>query len=102
LPATVGGDVVRVWECYRSGMDVAKSIHSVVLDRATYLLPLSFLAPACLSIWGADRLPGGSVLTLWFVFAGALTLAAALAFLDRFPVWILPPLVRRRAVPLAE
>lgn len=40
LPATVGGDAIRVWLCLRFGLPLASSITSVGLDRGCALLGL--------------------------------------------------------------
>lgn len=95
LPATVGGDAVRIWESYRGGLGVATAIHSVILDRAGYLLGLSLLASAGISAWDQGRLPPGVAAACWFVFAAALGLALTLVALDRLPVRFLLAAFRR-------
>jgi len=95
LPATVGGDAVRIWESYRGGLGVVPAIHSVVLDRAGYLLGLSLLAVAGISTWDQNRLPTGATAAFWLVLAAALGLALALVALDRLPVRLLSAAFRR-------
>jgi glycosyltransferase 2 family protein len=101
LPATVGGDAVRVWECYRCGMGVAPAIHSVILDRACYLVFLALFAAFGVSLWGWDRLPAGLTLALWAIFAGTLALLFILTALDRFPSRLLPGSFRQAPERLA-
>jgi uncharacterized membrane protein YbhN (UPF0104 family) len=101
LPATVGGDAVRVWECHRGGLGIAPAIHSVLLERVAYLFALSLLAAAGLSLWSRGRLPEAVVPAAWLVFVAASGLVLALAGLDRLPGRFLPPALVRSAERLA-
>ena len=102
LPATVGGDAVRIWEACRGGLGVAPAIHSVILDRAGYLLSLSLLAAAGIGAWDQGRLPPGTAAAFWIIFAAVLGLVLALTALDRLPVGLLPAAFRRGAVRLSS
>ena len=46
LPSSLGGDAVRVWKSYRSGVTLANSFNSVLLDRLAAMLGLLVLIGA--------------------------------------------------------
>lgn len=94
LPTSVGADVVRVWESHASGMKLGKIIHSVLLDRATYLVMVSLMAVAGAFTWGAGRLPPAAQNALLLVFVAGLVGTALLAMVDRVPQRLIPDKLR--------
>ena len=48
LPVASGGDIVRVWQCVRTGMRLANAMSSVLLERLAGLLAL--IGMLCLSL----------------------------------------------------
>jgi len=85
LPASVGADLVRIWQSNRAGLPFATSVTSVMLERFGNLLSVVVLALTMLPLL-AEHLPGrtiGGVFLL--VGAGGLTALIVLMTLDRLP-----------------
>jgi uncharacterized protein (TIRG00374 family) len=85
LPASVGADVVRMWQSQRAGLPVSAAVNAVLLERAGALLAVCMLAAVTSPYW-AELV--GSGLAAW-VFP-LITLAgiggiAVLASVARLP-----------------
>ena len=89
LPATVGGDGLRVWLACRAGADVKRALNSVVLDRVAMLLCLAVLVVASLprlqSLIPAEQLSRLSAL----IVCGAVIGLVAMMTADRLPAGLL-------------
>lgn len=85
LPASVGGDIVRVWQSSRAGLTLANALSTVMLERFGNLLCVLALTVALLPLW--SRHAGSTAAQHAFLLTGAAALAAliALMFLDRLP-----------------
>lgn len=96
LPATVGGDGVRIWLARSSGAGLGTVVGSVVLDRVSMLggllLVLLLSAPWYVSIFDGPN----AVIVFFGLTAGVLTAAGILLFADRFP----PRLLANRPIAL--
>jgi uncharacterized membrane protein YbhN (UPF0104 family) len=85
LPASVGGDGLKIWLCRRLGYPLSAAVNSVSLDRLVMLLGLVLMVGAS-KPWLADHL-GVSQLTLLaplLLFGGAAGIALV-ALADRLP-----------------
>ncbi len=88
LPSAVGGDAVRIYMSYKSGLTVGQAVNSVLLERvatvaALVLLVLGtqpFFLPRVSEEAGAMILPAVSLLAV-----GAVLGVGVLAMLDRLP-----------------
>jgi uncharacterized protein (TIRG00374 family) len=78
LPASVGGDVARVWLLKRDGQDLGNSMHSIILDRLFPLLSLLSLILLTMPQW--VRLTGQTIIAQTFS-AIALGIVAVLVVL---------------------
>jgi uncharacterized protein (TIRG00374 family) len=77
LPTGFGGDAVRAWIVAPKGAPLARSLTSVLVDRATgfaLLVPIAWVGVAV----GGDEIPG-SVVTLLGVVTGACVVAGLVA-----------------------
>jgi uncharacterized membrane protein YbhN (UPF0104 family) len=94
LPATAGGDVLRIWLAHRGGCSMRSAVNGVGLDRAAMLLSLvlllAFSAPYISALIEADRL----LVAVPLLAAGGVTALGLLMLGDRLP----QPLQRYRAV----
>ncbi len=88
LPSSVGGDAVRMYKAYRTGLTLSGAVNGVMLDRAVTVVGLVLLALAMQPFF----LPKvGAEVSAWLVPAIVLfvaVMAAGLAFvmiLDRLP-----------------
>jgi uncharacterized membrane protein YbhN (UPF0104 family) len=90
LPTSVGGDAVRIWLLRRSGMPLALSLGSVVIERATGIVILGLLVSACVpAVW--EPLEGhGARLALACVGPILLAGLVVAALVDRFAGGWLP------------
>jgi uncharacterized membrane protein YbhN (UPF0104 family) len=94
LPSTIGGDAVRMWRVHRLGLDLARAVNGVMVDRLSALAALLLVA-----VVGLPKMHGllGDSLAFWvipaFVLAGFAGLAV-LMVLDRLP----PRFMRWRAL----
>lgn len=85
LPSTIGGDAVRMWRAHRLGLDLARAVNGVMIDRLSALAALLLVAMV-----GLPKMHGliGDTLTFWvipaFILAG-LAGFAVLMVLDRLP-----------------
>jgi len=86
LPATIGGDALRMWLAHRAGFPITTAVNSVGLDRATMflclVLLLSVVAPGLSDLVEIDELHYLVPLLL----GGTLMGIAALMLGDRLPV----------------
>ena len=85
LPASLGADMVRMWQSRRAGLPVSAAVNAVLLERAGTLLAVCMLAAATSPYW-AGKL--GSHFAVW-IFP-LITLAgiggiAVLASVDLLP-----------------
>jgi hypothetical protein len=88
LPATIGGDAVRVWEACRAGIALDRALRSVVYERIAFLLVTSIAAAAGAALWAGGSLPAALRWSL-SALAGAGVLAAGLAAaLGRSNAWL--------------
>ncbi len=72
LPGSVGGDVYRAWDTVRFSGDKARSFAVILVERATGLVTLLFLASAV----ALSRVPAaGSRQTVWIATLAVLALA---------------------------
>lgn len=85
LPSTVGGDAVRVWLIWKSGMKGATAAASVFVDRLTAVLGLVVVMVAMTPLMPAMAGQGMVRLTVAGVAAGALGGVVVLMGLDRLP-----------------
>ncbi|MBI3447171.1 MAG: flippase-like domain-containing protein, partial [Magnetospirillum sp.] len=85
LPGAVGGDAVRMWKARRSGLSLAASVNSVMLERIATVLGLVLLVAATqpLLLARAPNIPGTWVFPLLSVL-GVLGILF-LSVLDRLP-----------------
>ncbi|CCG39804.1 lysylphosphatidylglycerol synthase transmembrane domain-containing protein [Magnetospirillum molischianum] len=85
LPGAVGGDAVRMWTARRSGMSLAASINSVMLERAATVLALVLLVAATqpLLLSRTPNIPGSWVFPVLSVLG--LIGILVLSVLDRLP-----------------
>lgn len=85
LPSAIGGDAVRMWRAYKTGIGVAPAVHSVMLDRLSALAALVLMASAGLP--AIFRLMAGDP-ARWAVpvlIVGGLGGFSVLMTLDRLP-----------------
>jgi hypothetical protein len=85
LPASVGADLVRMWQSNRAGLSLPTAVTSVVLERFGNFLCVVAMALAALPAW--TRHVHGEAARSAFIVAGivgALSLVT-LMFLDRLP-----------------
>ncbi len=92
LPSSIGGDAVRIWRAYKSGLAVGPAVNGVLLDRVVGLGALLLIAalglPKLFNLAGDDP-------TRWvapIMVAGGFAGIAALVVFDRLP----PVLLRGR------
>lgn len=52
LPATVGGDAIRIWLTYRAGCSIKNAVNSVGLDRVAMLMGLVVMVAATMPWFG--------------------------------------------------
>ncbi|MDH5187842.1 MAG: flippase-like domain-containing protein, partial [Rhodospirillaceae bacterium] len=87
LPASVGGDAIRSYRAYKSGMALGQSVGSVFLDRIATVLALIFLVAAMVP-FVIDGM-SGNIQALKFSVIALLVLGVGgtvfLMFLDRVP-----------------
>lgn len=85
LPGAVGGDAVRMWKARRSGLSLAASVNSVMLERVATVLGLVLLVAATqpLLLARAPNIPGSWVFPVLSVL-GVLGILF-LSVLDRLP-----------------
>jgi uncharacterized protein (TIRG00374 family) len=85
LPGAVGGDAVRMWTARRSGLSLATSINSVMLERAATVLALVLLVALTqpLLLARVPDIPGSWVFPVLSVL-GVVGIVV-LALLDRLP-----------------
>ncbi len=88
LPSSVGGDAVRIYKAYKSGMDLNSAINGVMLDRVATMLGLVLLVIVAVPFF-SNRL--GPEETQWILPAvlllavGGVAGLVALMYLDNLP-----------------
>jgi uncharacterized membrane protein YbhN (UPF0104 family) len=85
LPASVGGDAVRIWLLRHSGVPLGLSAVSVVIERGTGLVLLGLMVTSCVpSVWPSV---GGHRIGTALAFAGPVLLVglAAMSLVDKLP-----------------
>ncbi|MFD2234885.1 lysylphosphatidylglycerol synthase transmembrane domain-containing protein [Phaeospirillum tilakii] len=85
LPGAIGGDAVRMWQARRSGLSLAASVNSVMLERAATVLGLVLLVAATqpLLLARVPTIPGSWVFPL--LSALGVVGILVLSLLDRLP-----------------
>jgi uncharacterized membrane protein YbhN (UPF0104 family) len=79
LPASIGGDAMRVWYGTRHGLSARTAAHSVIIERASGLLALLLIALLALPIFGGVLLNSVSAGSMSiFLLCGVAALAAGL------------------------
>ncbi len=86
LPATVGGDGLRVWLACRAGGVLGPVVNSVLLDRVAMVLSLVLLMLVCGPWYGASIPQTQFWSGMGLLVAGALAGMAVLLWADRVPV----------------
>jgi uncharacterized membrane protein YbhN (UPF0104 family) len=85
LPATIGGDALRIWLAHRAGFPISVAVNSVGLDRVamfvTLMLLLAAATPGLGDLIGMERLDHVVAILLAATAAGL----AALMLGDRLP-----------------
>lgn len=86
LPSSVGGDAVRAYMAYKSGVKLAPALNSVLLDRIATVLGLVVLV-AVMTPVAAGGLQGGEWFAgaVWLVLVVALAGTAVVMVMDRLP-----------------
>ncbi|MSQ99182.1 MAG: flippase-like domain-containing protein [Xanthomonadales bacterium] len=102
LPATVGADIVRMWQSARTGIGIPVAINSVVLERASNLICLAILAEAGLLLWNDGQLPAEILWGLGAVCLAALAIPLPLLFANRLPIGNIWPRAFNSAEKLAR
>jgi uncharacterized protein (TIRG00374 family) len=99
LPSVSGGDAVRAVIAWREGLPLARTIHSVILERVAVLVTLVAIV-AILHFWRHDALPFAQ----WLVVLLAAGMLASLVFLlyadkiaDHMPRWLPMTVLRNLA-----
>jgi uncharacterized protein (TIRG00374 family) len=90
LPSAVGGDAVRVYRLYKSGVSLSQAFDSALIDRVLAGIGLVLLAFAGALSFGWTSMPA-QLIALLGVFAAASALATVVLLnLDRIPLprWI--------------
>ncbi|HEY9079689.1 lysylphosphatidylglycerol synthase transmembrane domain-containing protein [Magnetovibrio sp.] len=87
LPSAVGGDAVRGYMAYRSGLAMGPSVNGVLLDRIATVLALVMLV-AVMTPFGVAELNVGDwfARTVWLVSVLAVAGVATIMVLDRLPL----------------
>lgn len=85
LPATVGGDAVRIWEASREGIALDRAWRSVIYERVAFLLLTGIAAAAGVALWPGE-LPAALRWSL-YALAGASLAAAGIAAALRTTAW---------------
>jgi glycosyltransferase 2 family protein len=86
LPSAVGGDAVRVYRLYKSGVSLGQAFDSTLIDRVLAVIGLVVLAFAGALVFGWTRMPGQLTALLAVFAAAAVVGVAVLLNLDRAPL----------------
>lgn len=82
LPSTVGGDAMRMYDSWRSGVSKTKSVAAVLMDRFMGLASLLLFALAGLAFGAHEKLGGSNIVIIVGAgAAGAFVLLLVLMFL---------------------
>lgn len=85
LPASLGADVVRMWQSQRAGLSISPAVNSVVLERAGNVLVVCMLTAVTAPYWTGFHGSSAAVWALPALAASAVSGIAFLACLDRLP-----------------
>lgn len=85
LPASVGGDAVRVYKAYKAGLSLGAAFNSAMLDRVAALVAVVVMMGATLPLLFQRIDDPSARLGLGVMVALALTAVALLMVLDRLP-----------------
>ncbi len=95
LPASIGADIVRMWQSRRSGLPVVTAVNAVLLERYGNLFAVSLLAAVASGYWAAYPAFRHAVWIFPALALAALAGVAALIALERLPrQWLERPYVR--------
>ncbi len=102
LPSSVGGDAVRIYKAYRSGLTLSQAFNGVLLERAAIVLSLILLVAALQPLL-AERVAAPGLLWVFPLLAvGAVGGIVFLMVLDRLPARFRRWRVVRGLVSLAQ
>ena len=85
LPASVGADLVRVWQSSRAGLLLTTAVTSVMLERFGNLLCVVAMALAVLPFWGRHVQSDSTRDVFILIGMAGVVALAMLMFLDRLP-----------------
>jgi glycosyltransferase 2 family protein len=85
LPASIGADVVRMWQSNRAGLPLPTAITSVMLERFGNLLCVVAMALALLPLWSRHAQTEGTRIAFMLLGIAGLAGLVLLMFLDRLP-----------------
>ena len=85
LPASVGADLVRMWQSQRAGLPVSAALNGVVLERAGNVLTVCVLAAATSLYWKGILNFALAVWVFPLIALCGVAAIAALASIDRLP-----------------
>jgi len=90
MPSAVGGDAVRVYRLYKSGVSLGQAFDSTLIDRVLAVIGLVLLAFGGAFVFGWTRMPTQLTALLGVFTAAAVVGMAVLLNLDRAPLprWI--------------
>lgn len=102
LPASVGSDLVRMWESSRSGLQPATAVSGVLLERLFHLATLAALAVAGLEVDVLHAVPLPIRTATWAVLVISGTAILVTAFVDRIPWQWIAELLQRSSDRIAR
>lgn len=85
LPASLGADLVRMWQSTRAGLPVAAAVTTVMLERFGNLLSIFAMALLTLPVLGTYTNAGGAQKVIALASLGGAAALILLMFLDRLP-----------------
>lgn len=92
LPASIGADVVRMWQSQRAGLPISKAVNGVLLERAGTFLTVCVLAAVTSRYWAGFLNSDFAAWVFPLVSLAGIAGIAVLASIDRLP----PRLFERR------
>jgi len=85
LPASIGADIVRVWQANRAGLSVPTAVTSVILERFGNLLCVIAMTLAAIPVWTKHFYGGTARSAFLIIGVVAVVLLIAMMYLDRLP-----------------
>jgi len=85
LPASVGADIVRVWQSNRAGLALSTGVTSVILERIGNLLSVIAIALVTLPVLATYLHTEGTQYVFILVGIAGIAVLVLLMFLDRLP-----------------